>query len=483
MPSPPRDLVTSPRCRLPRYAAMTAGSLRTSSGVPCAMTLPNSSTKTSSQTPSTSPMSWSTSSIAIPPLDDRAQLLAELPRSRRCRGRRRARRGSTQLRAARPARGPRRRACAGPATARWACASATSLEADARRAPRSRRVAACVGGRRNSSVTAVHHRRAARGHRAGSPRTVRSSNSSTLCHVRARPAPRAGGGRSAGCPCRRASTCPAAATKPLIASMNVVLPAPLGPISPTSWPSPTSRSTSTRACTPPKLTDSPPCHRSTRGLTAGRSRREGGGAATRCLRRCELLPRLLGGLRSSSGTAIPATPSGEEHGLRMSETPPMSRVHVPEMPMTSCVRVREQALGRDQAGEDRPGRHRDAAEVGEGDEPEPDEGAEPVGAHRAEVVGVLSAGDAAMNEPMPNAASLTLRTLMPARGRSALVGADGEHALTESAARRLADEQAAARPAEDAGSRGSGSAACRRGRGTPAASRSRRPNSSGWGHR
>ena len=29
---------------LPRYAAMTAGSLRTSSGLPCAMTLPNSST-------------------------------------------------------------------------------------------------------------------------------------------------------------------------------------------------------------------------------------------------------------------------------------------------------------------------------------------------------------------------------------------------------------------------------------------------------
>src|SRR5690349_20371672 len=39
--------------------------------------------------------------------------------------------------------------------------------------------------------------------------------------------------------------------------MNVVLPAPFGPISPTSRPGPTSRSTSTTAWTPPKLTEIP----------------------------------------------------------------------------------------------------------------------------------------------------------------------------------------------------------------------------------
>src|SRR5262245_1339646 len=39
--------------------------------------------------------------------------------------------------------------------------------------------------------------------------------------------------------------------------MNVVLPAPFGPMRPTRRPSPTSRSTSTTACTPPKLTEIP----------------------------------------------------------------------------------------------------------------------------------------------------------------------------------------------------------------------------------
>ena len=42
-----------------------------------------------------------------------------------------------------------------------------------------------------------------------------------------------------------------------MASMKVVLPAPLGPMSPTMVPSGTSSPTSTSACTPPKLTDTP----------------------------------------------------------------------------------------------------------------------------------------------------------------------------------------------------------------------------------
>src|ERR1700730_10896472 len=42
-----------------------------------------------------------------------------------------------------------------------------------------------------------------------------------------------------------------------MASMKVVLPAPLGPISPTSSPASISRSTPATARTPPKLTDTP----------------------------------------------------------------------------------------------------------------------------------------------------------------------------------------------------------------------------------
>src|SRR5665213_3614465 len=52
-------------------------------------------------------------------------------------------------------------------------------------------------------------------------------------------------------------TLPCAGTNPVIASMNVVLPAPFGPISPTSCPSSTSRSTLSSACTPPTLTEIP----------------------------------------------------------------------------------------------------------------------------------------------------------------------------------------------------------------------------------
>ena len=65
-------------------------------------------------------------------------------------------------------------------------------------------------------------------------------------------------GRAAPCPtsrCRRAGRCRDSGTKPEMASMKVVLPAPLGPIRPTSWPGSIRRSTSTTAWTPPKLTD------------------------------------------------------------------------------------------------------------------------------------------------------------------------------------------------------------------------------------
>ena len=87
--------------------------------------------------------------------------------------------------------------------------------------------------------------------------TERSSNSSIDCHVRARPrrARTCGGAPVRSSP--SSSTRPSQRTKPLIASMNVVLPAPFGPIRPTSCPSPTSRSTSTTAWTPPNRTEIP----------------------------------------------------------------------------------------------------------------------------------------------------------------------------------------------------------------------------------
>ena len=77
--------------------------------------------------------------------------------------------------------------------------------------------------------------------------------------MRARPlrARSCGVSRESSRPC--SSTRPLERTKPVMASMKVVLPAPLGPISPTRLPSGTSSSTSTSAWTPPKLTDTPSC--------------------------------------------------------------------------------------------------------------------------------------------------------------------------------------------------------------------------------
>src|SRR6185437_4086900 len=53
------------------------------------------------------------------------------------------------------------------------------------------------------------------------------------------------------------STVPSDLTNPVIASIKVVLPAPFGPIRPTSSPASSSRSTPATARTPPKLTDTP----------------------------------------------------------------------------------------------------------------------------------------------------------------------------------------------------------------------------------
>src|SRR5262249_21703110 len=68
-------------------------------------------------------------------------------------------------------------------------------------------------------------------------------------------------------------TRPRERTNPVIASMKVVFPAPFGPIRPTICPSPTTRSTSTTACTPPKLTEIPAASRT--GVTGRRPFRSG----------------------------------------------------------------------------------------------------------------------------------------------------------------------------------------------------------------
>ena len=125
--------------------------------------------------------------------------------------------------------------------------------------------------------------------------TLRSSNSSVLCQVRASPRL----ARSyAGSPRRLApdsSTVPVLFTKPEMASMRVVLPAPFGPISPTSSPSFTSSVTSLSACTPPKLTERPVTRsaagwpdrsgREVRGVSRSRTAPSASGAWT-CGRLC-----------------------------------------------------------------------------------------------------------------------------------------------------------------------------------------------------
>ena len=87
--------------------------------------------------------------------------------------------------------------------------------------------------------------------------TVRSSNSSELCHVRPSPvrARMVDDSPLMSVPSNR--TDPWAGTNPVMASIVVVLPAPLGPMRPTSDPALTSRSKLSTARLPPKETLSP----------------------------------------------------------------------------------------------------------------------------------------------------------------------------------------------------------------------------------
>ena len=115
-------------------------------------------------------------------------------------------------------------------------------------------------------------------------------------------------------------------------------------------------------------------------------------AATRCLAPPRVAASPPRPLASSRAYASRRRPPGSGSAVRISATPPKSSVQLPEMPNDVC---RASAGTRPSAAiepaEDRAGDHRDAADVGERDEAERDEDAEPVGAHRAEVVGVQRA--------------------------------------------------------------------------------------------
>ena len=173
-------------------------------------------------------------------------------RSRSCRGRRPARRGrGAAARVASARATPTSLRCPGsaPSASLGERAEVEQLE---RLAPRRRsRRRACRPARRERRTD---------GRWAATvrfSRTVRSSNSSIALPGAGEPAPGPRVRRQPGEIAPVELDAAGARTKPVIASMNVVLPAPFGPISPTSCPCSTSRSTPSTARTPPKRTERP----------------------------------------------------------------------------------------------------------------------------------------------------------------------------------------------------------------------------------
>ena len=121
-------------------------------------------------------------------------------------------------------------------------------------------------------------------------------------------------------------------TKPVSASISVVLPAPFGPISATSSPSWIARSTSLTAWTPPYWTDRPSTSR-----TIGRLRSSDSGTLGReAWSRTGAAACSRGGWTSGRLCVIryslPATPSGFCSSVRISITPPNRRNQFPFRP-------------------------------------------------------------------------------------------------------------------------------------------------------
>ena len=150
-------------------------------------------------------MSWSTSSIAWPAVDEPAQPPAELLALVRVEpGGRLVEADEARLRRRAPARC--RRACAAPATARSAARPRSPPARAARasaRSPRSR----CAGAETDLLAACATTEGDAR-RRAGSRARVRSSKSSIDCHVRASPS------RARACGGRPVRSWPSSSTRP-----------------------------------------------------------------------------------------------------------------------------------------------------------------------------------------------------------------------------------------------------------------------------
>ena len=236
------SLITRPPCpaRRPRDARRRrrgrprprGGSRRTSSGVPVAITSPNSSTM-----------------MHVADAEHEAHVVVD-EQHRGAAGRRPGAaggRGCSLSVVSRPAAGSSRQTTRGaaasaratPTSLRSPCESSSgSLSAtasrptrSAHRAPRPRPTASATGSRAACPApTAIPRRR--RGSRPRSGRR-RARWPATCAPGRCARAHAAAAARGRG---RASSTRPRERTKPVMASMNVVLPAPLGPISPTRSP-------------------------------------------------------------------------------------------------------------------------------------------------------------------------------------------------------------------------------------------------------
>ena len=203
------------------------------------------------------------------------------PGSPRCPGRRRARPTAPGA-VGRPGPGPRPPACAARGSGRraWPPRRRPGPRPPGPRPPA--RNARCPGGdarRRPGGPTTWRGWRRTR--RLST--TERSSNSSRLWKVRTNPRrARSAGGRSVTSSPAKCTEPADSGTKPVTASIRVVLPAPLGPIRPTNSPSATSRSTSWTACSPPKVTVSPLVLSTSRSCPT----RPTGGRGPRPVRQC-----------------------------------------------------------------------------------------------------------------------------------------------------------------------------------------------------
>ena len=128
--------------------------------------------------------------------------------------------------------------------------------------------------------------------------------------------------------------------------------------------------------------------------------------------------------------------------MKISTTPPNSRNQFPDSPNHLSSAYGQEPLRGDQPGEDRAGDERDAPGIGERDQAERERDAEPVGAHRAEVVRVQRARHAGDERADAERDQLDVPDVDRRPGRRTLVGAHCQHALTQNAAAHRDDEQA-----------------------------------------